>query len=784
MPTRDVTSVVHIYNKVQNTVIGQNSPYADTTHLGTTNKIEGWKWDERYWPTDEEFESVALAPSIWDGSTFGLSEEYFQSGYGDNNDLLLLEVLPISLSGVSAWIPKIHTGYFYSREEEWYLFSDWYQTELLEGGDTVSGVSYIDLSYNYKPTYPIQLRRFTFDSITGEHNIDLDVRKVIDFTVSGTESEFRVDTTYDPPRLWINEDLTEEVGVDVQFVVSGVGDIDTVNQLERVGVSNGQANQQFFSSYSPMDPTQLVEVWTYTNMTDLLEWDVVSGIQPFSPGASNEVRIDPSIGSIEFGDYVLDEGSGLAPPAGSKVAIRYTKGLAAIYEPEHAKDYVLATSADTNPTEAPSNRGFIQVSTTNLEPAYILLTVSGVEEAASGGFPTEIGNNVEKLLATVKDANGNVVEGADVVFQLLSPTIGSFGAESTEIASTTNSNGQALVVYNSPLTIDDVGRSVLSPIIGGGRTVLNVSDLIPPDSLSGIWVYQIREDDTVLGIPEGDLDQYYTDYLTEEEILTGGTADIEWEKEHRTIHDISVPLTFSPTELTVGKKRIMLTSGNSTSVDPHDGDYDSTIFTPIYPSGINVMGTDEEPELEIIYDEEFPAVTAGVKGYFVVSNNRAKVQAYTVNRKTNQNILSNEISLNITIPDRANGTFFANSLSEVQHGMLTAVRDVDAISDSLINQTSGIEDFWTAYQDESILSETYLDWFRRTRRGDTQGLIAAGEAIPALDPGLPLVTYTAAGVAEVPVGFRLKSTGITVASMLDEVTWLDPNDHLPSGYWE
>lgn len=367
---------------------------------------------------------------------------------------------------------------------------------------------------------------------------------------------------------------------------------------------------------------------------------------------------------------------------------------------------------------------------------------------------------------------------------MLSPVVGSFGTESSSISSTTNSDGQSIVIYNNPLTIDDVGRAVLSPSIGGGETILNVSNMTAPDSVSGLWVFQIRDDDYVLGIPEDDLDQHYTDFLTEEDITVGGTADIDWEKDHRTLHNLSEPLTFSPTESTVGKKRIMLTSGINTSVDPHVGDYNSTVFTPVYPSSIISLGTEEDPELQITYDEEFPPTSAGVKGYFVISNNRAKVRAYTINRRTNQRIYSNKIYLNIMIPDQANGTFFANALTDVQNGMLTAVHDVDVISDADILATSSIDEFWTAYQEEKTLSEIYIDWFRRTRRGDTVGLETAAGIVPGISPGLPIVSYLATGYAEIPMGFRLKSTGITVASMLDEVTWLDPNDHLPSGYWE
>ena len=106
--------------------------------------------------------------------------------------------------------------------------------------------------------------------------------------------------------------------------------------------------------------------------------------------------------------------------------------------------------------------------------------------------------------------------------------------------------------------------------------------------------------------------------------------------------------------------------------------------------------------------------------------------------------------------------------------------DIDAVADSDITATSFIESFNDAYLEERLYDavggyETYLEWFRRTRRGDTQALIAAELASE----------YTSNGgtPGEVPLGFRLKSTGVSIASVLDQITYLDPNDHLPNDYF-
>ena len=789
MTTRDIDTLVNIYHKVQNASVGQYSPYTEITHLGTLQTIKGWQWDERYWPSNKELEAIALAPTIWDASTRWLDDSYFQSGYGDNNDLLLMSIERMSLSGDEVWVPKVHTGYFYVFDQEWYLYSDWHQSNIFSATDSVSGLQYLDLEYRYKPTYPIQVRQYSFNTFTGEHEVELDFRKVLEFTTSGTDPEFIIDNDTQPPRIWLNDIYTEEIGTTVSYITSGVADPNDLASLELIGLSNGEPNQAFFFDFSPIDPSQDIDIYTFITATDVQEWDVISGTTSFTSGENYQVRVDTDRGILQFGNYNNGEGYGAIPPAGVRVGAHYTKGLALMYEPIFAKDYVLATAADTNPTEASSNRGFVQVSSISQEPAYVTLTVSGVDLNTEGLYETELGNNVEEIVATVKDINGNVIEGVDVVFFILEPSAGAFGSESNEISSSTNSHGEAIVNYNTPSTVDEVGRATATlSYPGPGQSLLILDGLTPPSSLSGLWTYQVRDDDPTMGIPEDAVSGLYTQFLIDEEITTGETANNDWEQDHRTINDIGLPVISEATNLEEGTKLIMLTSGSSVAIDPHDGDYDPFIFTPVYPSDLELLGTEEEPELRLTYDCTLPAIISGVKSYFVVGNNRTRIQAYSVNRRTNETIYSNIVGLKILIPEEANGTFFAEQLTDVEHGLLTAVRNVLTEDNADIDATSGIQENWDMYMEERTVDEQdpvsgYRNWFRRTRLGDTLGLIEAADIVPGLDPGLPLVTYVAAGLAEIPLGFRLKSPGITIASMLDQVVYLDPNDHLPSGYF-
>ncbi len=80
-------------------------------------------------------------------------------------------------------------------------------------------------------------------------------------------------------------------------------------------------------------------------------------------------------------------------------------------------------------------------------------------------------------------------------------------------------------------------------------------------------------------------------------------------------------------------------------------------------------------------------------------------------------------------------------------------------------------DNWPPYEN-LVSGESFIDWFRRSRKADTNRLLLQNMVFSGYLP------------ARLPLGFRLKSTGITVASMLDRVTFITVNDHLPDDYFD
>jgi hypothetical protein len=110
-----------------------------------------------------------------------------------------------------------------------------------------------------------------------------------------------------------------------------------------------------------------------------------------------------------------------------------------------------------------------------------------------------------------------------------------------------------------------------------------------------------------------------------------------------------------------------------------------------------------------------------------------------------------------------------------QGGILTAiVGDLTSLNNLWFDEVRYSDmlraDCWPA-SGETIYEESFSDWWKRTNRGNT------------VDWGLLDVVLSGNLPARVPIGFRLKDSGITVASNLDKSTYLTLNNPLPDTYF-
>ena len=775
--TYDVDAITHVIHSVKTRDIGTVSPYYSTDgelHPGTSNNVEGWKWDQRTWPLEEEYLSTSYVPTIWEPELSNIPSSFYQSGIGDGNDLLLLDVQYHHPSGSpSIWAPVLNHGWYYVFDQDWYLYSDQGQTEYFSATNTISGQQYQDLKYQIKDGVPVMIRQYAFDRTTSKYTVGLDFRKKIEFTVSGTEPEFIVDHSSTPPRIILNDIYTEAVGSGVT-IVSGVANPVEVTALEYLGLSTGDPSQEFTSTYNPIEPTAAVQVLSYTNAANPTEWTVISGIDDFTI-SGQEVYVDRSLGRFVFGDRDLAEltGAGLIPNTGERIVAHYTKALEVTYEPQDiALDRIISLDSNVNPLATAKSSGFIQITTEDADEAASIVLTADLPFTPPSTYDIEMGNNAGELIATVKTRADRPVEGQLVTFQINDPAIGDFGGGVTTVTAITDSTGVAHVFYNAPSTISEGGSFTTDVTVSGSETTVDVLGVGVPTSTSGLFTYQVHEFDTVLGMSETSGINHYTEFFTEERIA-GATANQAWEEIHREANGLLEPLTYPTGDITTGAKTILMTT--RTIVNPHTGVLGSGLAT-LHPTQAVDIGTESAPQVRLTYDSILP-LPAGInntKSYLVIGESVTPVQAWVSNSRTNQRIYSNIIQLAIGIPDTMNGNFYADALSDIPSGLMLTAKNVDLVSDAWINTTSGL--YWDEYQINKLSGESYLVWFRRTQRGATTVL--------------GLTTITASGApAEIPLGFRLKSQDITGASILDAVTFIDADDRLsddfctPSGWY-
>jgi len=310
--------------------IGSLSPFISSAHPHTGKLIEGWKWDERAWSSEITDNIVMSVPGNWDATIDDLPETYFQSGMGSNRDIQLEQILSMPSSGLNAvklyniWAPEVYHGWYYEYSEVGYLFSD--DSEVLYasysgvvpgiGFATASGFNEIELLSHLKVGTPVTVQRWRWMNEDGRHVVDLDLRKKVHFTglLEGTQRLETYDDVNDTI-IWDNIDRSEPEFVIVDSgvlprIVTNSQYIDVYppdSGLEELGLYDGGAGQQYFTTFAPIDDTMGdngIEVYSYlTQSGEWTQWSPIEMSDEFSPGSGiYEVRLDPELGILEFGD--------------------------------------------------------------------------------------------------------------------------------------------------------------------------------------------------------------------------------------------------------------------------------------------------------------------------------------------------------------------------------------------------------------------------------------------------------------------------------------------------
>ena len=766
--------------------IGFDSVYTQEEHPATGKKIEGFQWEKRPWPLeDEELEEYAI-PTIYDPGFYFAGTSDWQSGIGGGDDVELLSINEayVTKSG-HQWAPRLYHGYFYNYRQENYLFSEGLTIDYFDETVDSGNFQYIQMSEYPKPTIPILARNYYYDRDKARYYVRQDFRKKADFTptvVSGEYSFVRDDdgnllhsgvNVSDPEFIVYYEynDQKPYAKLNGNYLTTAQEDV-TVSGVdgwcEEMGVSNGEADQIFHTYHSPITPSGEVNVYTYHTTNSGLnwhvqEWNVVSGENPTFSGAAYDCIVDRYWGVIEFGDG----SNGYIPSLGDTVAVQYTGTVMLTYEADDTPDYydAIGEEADTNPLNGASPNGFVKIRAAETDPVYIRLSAD-LDVLADGTYgPLSLGETYAKLLCEVTGGHGELLEGVDVTFEMSDQIVGDFGLGETSIVGTTDKDGEAVAFYSPPTSLDDIGDYTTDITYSGVNTILGFDDLVEPNSDSFIYTYQVLREDLVTGYPESESNSYYEDYFGDEDIgYSSLSSEITQEGNYRAAHSLLTPVTYAKGDIETGTKKAVLTY-DDTVLHPHTGELGA--YTLL--SHQSWIATEEG--VDVTYSGHLDAITTSgsLKSYFVATSTMVRFKASIWSDKLQRRIYSNEISISIEIPDHMSGRYAVDAIENVDSDLLSRAKTdaefltyYNSLIDGGVFSDSDTEERYMREREPS--TETRQEWFERTRRADNVLL------------GLENVSTSETGSLVIPLGYRLKSTGITAAAALDSCVYLDAND--------
>lgn len=747
--TRSFDVALNIYQSVgAGSLVGFSSSYTTIPHVNTGNKIRGFVYDATTWKAEEQFNTASYAPTVWDPKTSNLDDSFFQSGIGDAEDLEVLSINEHIVDRNRVWFPTInHGGYYHNRDED-YMLSDDSVTQFttLSGVATEGGANVIELTFAPKDGIPVLVRQYAWDQITNSFDIYRDFQKQLYFTgileedgrldtwvdpnniiwanVDNQDPEYLIDTTESGVFLYLNDQYNDQLGLIVPNV-SGLTVSGVQRDWDSIGTATGEDFEEFHLTYSPVDRTQPAQLLIDTTGS----LSIIELTSMLTSGVFDQAQLDYDLGIVTFGDSTI--GGTLA--SGDNVYAAYNQSVAVEYEPENSRDFIDYTPlADTNPIRRFSDGGFIFIDKSPSDVTQLTLSADLPELSPSLFGPVYIGNEYATLIAEAIDGNGLPVEAELITFEIIAPIIGSFSNSDDTVMAITNAEGIARTLYNTPRTLDDLGVYTNNVTVAGFNATVIAPGFFPRED-SPIYLYQVQREDSILGIAESGILSFYENYIVGEEVsgpvltfevgdlgdyswITGAYADlIKWEIFHRLFNDLPTPVVYDSNDITTGSKKVLITY-DAAAINPHTGSLGA--FIPVQPDSFTVTSTGTS----LLFNPAIESVTATgyFKSYFVTGGTEVSFRATAYNERLGRTIYSNVITVNIDIPDTMNGLIEVDTINEIQPGVLG---DPD-----------------------------YYDQLRYD-----------------LDP----VTISAAGV--LPLGFRLRGRGATLASALGAVTFFDIN---------
>lgn len=704
--------------------IGFDSIFDGTPHPGTGNLIEGWEWDQRVWASELELNNIEFAPTIWDPSTAALREADFQSGVGGGRDAKILQVNEVFPSGErTTWAPIVNHGDYFIHDDGFYLYSDSSVTQIIPEG-TLSGVNLTTLDHNPKDGIPISVTKWKWNQELARYDKGLEFEHKFEFTGERiTPSGARKDTRDDDGNI-LFANIDDSVP---EFVVDSRSEPFTLylnsDYIEEHGVTpsvSGLADMELLGVALGIDNEEFNTQFSPTISGTFRVVTFFDEAGPFQEWTivdeittSGQATFDYDLGVVKFG-----EGEFFHPAGGEKVAAYYKSSVSVEYEIDNTIDTIRAIEADVNPMGRTSGDGFLYLKREIIEPFAIQLEAEAPLISPSFYGPVFLGTGFLRVFATVTSRTGEPVEGAEVTF-FQTNGVGSFSGGATSVTSDSNFGGIARTTFNIPRDVSSIGG--IGEVVNSGfplpdQTTITLSGVDLVGDATKWQIYKVWTNDPVLGVDS--VRDYYIQYFEEEAIY----------------FEVSGVGTHPTAQL---------------EADGTGWENTHRLLTGLLtPTTYNAAFRNGRKQLVVTYDDDAIDPHTGEFGAFVP----LRPLSYAIGGDGSTSVIVSGLleEPGTAVNDRLAGYFIAGPT-------------VATLQASVYNERLG----------QTIFSNEIEVEIRVPPSMDGTVLVESLNEVQKSGIFEGFTTIPTAGT--LPLGFRLRSTGVTLAGVLGGLTYLDVN---------
>jgi len=124
-------------------------------------------WDENYWIDPDKQNKNLYIPSLWDPVTANVPSAFLQSGYGDHENVKLIDIKQFKAESLESWHARINHGTYYIKNTPYFLYSNQSIPVQLGPEQTTDGRSKQSLIFLPKLGIPISASTLTTDIESG-----------------------------------------------------------------------------------------------------------------------------------------------------------------------------------------------------------------------------------------------------------------------------------------------------------------------------------------------------------------------------------------------------------------------------------------------------------------------------------------------------------------------------------------------------------------------------------------------------------------------------------------